>query len=390
MEKLITYANYQQFKQELDIEMHKAVESFVKIGYLLNVAATTDILLESGYANVNEFAKAEYKLEPTQVSRFINIHKRFGVPGEPRLQDQYANHGVAKLGIMLTLPDYVNAEITSDYSKSEINVLKSEIEEEQKISDLEVMMEEKDPVQQSLPEGLKQAVYQLIHDYPSDYLNMYNSITMEDLKEVMAPAGDCSYTIRIPGTGKIIVFAKSEGDIGIINVRTGENTHYEWQQLWDALKEYYVMGGDAKESWENVFKEKFPEEKKEEKVEQKKKESKVKTPKPQPKPQPKPAEPVKEPEKQIDGQDNIMNHPEYLPEDMHDENVLTGEVEDVQTEIAPVQQNKAISGYKAGITNAINLMSDYAKNEEWDELIQKAEDIIWRAKKIKEFKGESE
>ncbi|MGN1158234.1 MAG: hypothetical protein ACI4TK_18845, partial [Agathobacter sp.] len=126
MEVLAAYSNYRDFKQALDQEMYGAVEGFVKIGYLLQFAEDTNIVNEGGYATVNEFAKAEYGIDATQVSRFINIYKRFGVPGEPRLQEQYKNHGVAKLGIMLTLPDYINEEIPAEYSKTEINAVKKE------------------------------------------------------------------------------------------------------------------------------------------------------------------------------------------------------------------------------------------------------------------------
>lgn len=415
MGNLITYTNYQQFKQELDTEMHKAAEGFVKIGYLLNVAATTEILLESGYANVNEFARAEYGIDNTQVSRFINIHKRFGVPGEARLKEQFANHGVAKLGIMLTLPDYINEDISSEYSKSEINVIKHEYEAEQQISDIEVMCEEKDPLLQLLPEGLKQAVYQLIHDEPKLYVSIYNAITLDDLKEILAPAGECSYIVRIKGIGRMVIFMKTNENIVITNVRDGSKSSYAWVQLFNSLKEYFAMGEDAKDSWSNVFQEPFPEEKKEEKpqndnVQQSKptpkKETKVKVSAPKPKKEPKQepkVEEVKEPEEQIPGQDSILNHPEYLPEEMQKE-VLTGEVEDVpeasitdkdnvqqsSDEIAPVQEDMAntIRGYKAAISASLTIMEDKLKKEEWNVIISRAQDVIWRAKKIKELKGE--
>ena len=63
-------STYSEFKQELDKAMHQAAEAFVKIGYLLRKAKETDVLSESGYENVNEFAKGEYGLSPDQVSRY--------------------------------------------------------------------------------------------------------------------------------------------------------------------------------------------------------------------------------------------------------------------------------------------------------------------------------
>lgn len=418
MEELKRYTRYQEFKQALDAEMLRTAEGFVRIGYLLSYANETNIIAEAGYDNVNDFAKAEYGIDNTQVSRFIHIYERFGVPGEARLQEHYINHGVAKLGIMLTLPDYINEDISAGYSKTEINTIKKEFEEERKISDIEVMLEEKDEVQQSLPEGLKQAVYQLVHDYPEEYEKMYKAIALDDLKGIFAPNGEETYIIRIPGTGKMIIFFKANENIIITNVRSGDKDSFEWQQLFNALKEYFSMGSSAKESWENVFKEEFPKEEKPEntdnnKVEPEKskketrKESKVKVPKkPEAKPEPKP-EPTPEsaPEEQIPGQDNIMNHPEYLP----DEEKLTGEVEDLPEEseeelkeesvnsdnykvtpagleeIAPVQSKTNIDECVEEIRACMKRMDEHLENGDWAKVNAEATAIVWTLKKIKSF-----
>lgn len=396
METLARYqVSYQEFKQELDSEMQKTVEGFVKIGFLLNYATETNIVKEGGYDNVNAFAKAEYGIDATQVSRFVNIYRRFGEPGMPRLQTQYMNHGVAKLSIMLTLPDYVNEDIPSGYTKTEINAIKTEVEAEQKISDLEVMMEEKDPVQQSLPEGLKQVVYQMVHDYPQIYLRMYDAIGIEKMKEVVAPDGASTYTVRVPGTGKMFLVAKATENIVITNLRTGDKEYYEWQQLYSALEEYFDMGGDAKESWTNTFKEPFPEEEKQEekpendnvqqssKPEPKKepkKESKVKvaTPKPVKKEEPvkAPVEPVEE-----ESQEALTGEVEDIVAE--DDNTVDNNVQQSSEEIAPVQENSTIKGYKAAVHGSINRLEKLFNEEKWDELIVEAEKIVWRTKQIK-------
>lgn len=443
METLSRYhASYQEFKQALDTEMQKTVEGFVKIGFLLNFATETNIVEEGGYANVNDFAKSEYGIDATQVSRFVNIYKRFGVPGEPRLQEQYANHGVAKLGIMLTLPDYLNEEISESYSKSEITAIKHEVEEETKISDIEVMCEEKSTLQQLLPEGLKQLAMQFVKDYPKEYAELYEAVTLEDVKEIMAPNEVATYSVRIPGVGKILMFVKANENIVATNARNGDKDTYEWEDFFTAVKDYFVLGTDAKESWCNIFQEPWPlEEKKQEEkpvenvtkphkdnVQQskQKKASKVKTPEPKnviktEKTVSKEAENVSNDEEQILGQDNIMNHPEYLPDDMKEDmsEVLTGEVEDIQDDagiisddkatntdndnmqqahegmkvehFAPVQQDMkgTIRGYKAAIKSSIHIMKDKCDNNDWSTVIAKATDIVWRAKKIQELEGKN-
>lgn len=434
MEQLSNYrASYQEFKQTLDEEMNRVAEGFVRIGYLLSFAAETNIINEGGYDNVNDFAKAEYNIDATQVSRFVNIYKRFGIPGEPRLQDQYSNHGVAKLGIMLTLPDFLNEEITEGYSKSEINAIKHEYEAEQQVSDIEVAIEHaemKESVQYSLPQMLTKAVYQLIHDEPALYKRLYDCIELDDMKEILAPMGENSYIVRIKGIGRLTLFLKNTG-VNLINLRDGSKEDYSWQKLFDAFKEYFAMGADAKDSWSNVFQEPYPEEQKVESVKasdksiekaakhdknnvtKQKKESKVKVVEHKEKKEEKPTEELaKEPEEQLPGQDNIMNHPEYLPDDMKEDKqeVLTGEVEDIENPVntdkdnvqqahegmkvehfAPVQQDteEVIRGLKANIRAALHVAIDKCDKEDWSTVYVKATDVVLKAKKLMELEGKN-
>ena len=52
MENVIEkYRSYQEYKAELDSELSKTAEGFVRIGYLLKLARDTDILHESGYSS---------------------------------------------------------------------------------------------------------------------------------------------------------------------------------------------------------------------------------------------------------------------------------------------------------------------------------------------------
>ena len=362
MEILKTYSNYQQFKQELDTEMTRTAEGFVRIGYMLAYAAETNIINEGGYETVNDFAKAEYGIDATQVSRFVNIYRRFGVHGEPRLQDKYMSHGVAKLGIMLTLPDAVNEEISDTYSKAEINELKKIVDEEKQISDIEVLCEEKDKLQELLPEGFKRLVMQYVKDYPEEYVKIYDAITLDDLKEIMAPSGESMHKVRIPGKGAYMIFAKADEYITATSLRTQEKENYGWEQFFEELKEYFVMGADAKDSWSNIFKEPYPETEPEKEDSQKgekpdkhnvqqakpRKESKVKIPAPKAKKEePEPVEETeKEAEEQLQGQMNVTDFPDYLPDSMKEERqeVLTGEVVDVEDVVKDEKNNMENAG----------------------------------------------
>ena len=72
MEELQVKGTYSEFKEQLDTELKKSVESFVRIGYLLKIARDTEILYESGYPSVVEFAKAEYGIDRSPSRRGEN------------------------------------------------------------------------------------------------------------------------------------------------------------------------------------------------------------------------------------------------------------------------------------------------------------------------------
>ena len=116
---IVTYSYYEDFKQQFDSCMQATANNFVKIGYLLKQARDTDILKESGYSGMGEFAKAEYGLDNSTTSRFIAICDRYGA-GNDHLLPKYAEYGYSKLAEMLTLPDSVADAITPEITKEEI------------------------------------------------------------------------------------------------------------------------------------------------------------------------------------------------------------------------------------------------------------------------------
>lgn len=373
--QVITYTDYKQYKEELDTELQKSAESFVRIGYLLKVARDTNILRDSGYANVNEFAQKEYGLDKTQVSRFININDKFSEDGySERLKMEYRGFGYAKLSIMLLLPEEVNNMISPSYSKAEIQAIKEEVDEEKKISDIEVMLEPENKMQQGMENNLTKAVNQLGKNEPELYVTLFRAYTegasVKSMKEILAPAGEKIYSVRLPGVGREMLSVKeNEERITLVNVRTGEMEEYDWGKMKQALADNMDFEKNPEESWQAIYGEEFPKKEEVVPVQQEKasprKESKVskaKVEKPgekkktnelaekvekyreehpeeakkwdderkgqvrqpeelkegmqQNEPDAAGEETEKEPESQVEGQIDIYNYPEYLPEGM--------------------------------------------------------------------------
>lgn len=251
MEQTITYTKtYREYKQELDTELQKTAEGFVRIGYLLKVARDTEILAESGYTTVTEFAKAEYGIDKTMVSRFISINDKFAEGGySDQLQEQYKGYGYAKLTLMLTLPDEINQQLSPAYSKAEIQAIKDEVDEEKNVSDLEVMMEAP-AAPAATGTGtedtlLDRLIRQLGEDSPELYAQMALTMSLQGeeqikaAKETMAPNEEKQYSIRISGIGRYMVSIRdTEDTITATSLRTMEQHTYDYPALlaaWAAI-----------------------------------------------------------------------------------------------------------------------------------------------------------
>lgn len=262
MEEII-YQNYEEYKKTVERVLNKTVEDFVTIGYLLKKGRDTDILKESGYANVNEFADAEYHLDASQVSRFIRINDKFAVDGySDRLKPEYQGYGYAKLAIMLTLPDELNEELSPDMSKKEIQAVKEEVELEGKVTDIEVLLEGDRDEQKELS-NLAKGMHQLFEDEPALFKEVYEAMEgapgLRTLKEILVPSGEKVYSVRIQGIGRImLIMNDNEDQITVYKVRSNEKTFHSWEEV-KAYIESLLSDRPARERWEELFGREFPE-----------------------------------------------------------------------------------------------------------------------------------
>lgn len=245
---------YRELKVAMDSEMGKTAESFVRIGYLFKMARDTDVLQESGYSSYLEFAEKEYSMDKSQVSRFINIHTKFSNPEDPtRLSEKYQGFGSAKLAIMLTLPDTIIEELTPTFAKSDIQAVKEEVDAESKISDLEVLMEQTETTKeadgQQEPDILHQVVGQILDG------DLYMRIKIRQalkssrkealLQEILAPAGEAMHSVRIKGVGRLMLSVKGlDTEIALINVRSDSKEMYSWEAVIRAVEDYCTSHTD--------------------------------------------------------------------------------------------------------------------------------------------------
>lgn len=394
--------SYKDFKAELDHEMHRAAQGFVRIGYLLRKARDTDILIDSPYKNVLEFAEKEYGLDKSQTSRFIAINERFGDPEDPeQLAEQYRPFGVKKLNMMLMLPDSLNEELTDDYTAAEIAEIKAEVTEEQKITPLEVMAEEQDHTDLSM---LARVLYKIGEDDPemmmelmdADYLStLTDEMRQERLLEILAPAGQKMYMARVQGVGKMALVINGRR-ITLTNVREDSKEEYTPEDIEESLGELYrrswtseAVPETAKQMWERIYQREVPEVA----PVQPKKETKVSTPqKPQKaKNEHKASEIDKKPQKtdgneQKTDESGKLDRDELMPEPVEEE-----EPKSTVTDLSkvPARESKGedntVRGWKAGLSHDIGACERLLRDKQYRALRTKLEGMLNIVKRIIDY-----
>lgn len=266
MNEIVYQKGYEEYRAELGAELASASESFVRIGYLLKVARDTDILKYTSYTTYVEFAKAEYGLEKTQVSRFIRINDRFSEGGNSmELKEEYKGFGTRKLGVMLTLPEEITEELSPEYTVEDIETIQKEVKEEQKITPIEDFVE-KVEAEKTNDAGAKlakvdilvAAVFEIGKAYPEVFERMYGANNL-NYKKMLAPIADQMYIVRVMGAGKLMIICK-ESEISIINARTNEKTSRTWEEMlavWMSLFAGYVSWG-CEETYKELYGIDFP------------------------------------------------------------------------------------------------------------------------------------
>lgn len=393
MNEMIYKKSYREYKEELDQELGKTAEGFVRIGYLLKVARDTDVLKESGYANVVEFAQAEYSIDKTQVSRFIHINDKFSEDGySDHLLDQYKGFGYSKLTLMLAIPEEINVELSPAFTREEIKAIKEEVEAEKQVTDIEVMLEEEQETPDYIPDKLIFKVFmQMVHDDVKLYEDLCRNT--ENAKEILCPDSERVYSVRIPGTGRIMAIFKADSDVvSLVNVRTNEKTAGFMEDVRECIDCIVATPDRQKENWEILFKEPYPVEEKPEVAPEQQKEEK----KEEKKEAPKTSKVVKAKKEKADGNDGSsgMQKNDFMPEpagepleDSTEENKQEETVEESSAEDVLEEYKNTIRGYKAGITAGTRRILDMVAAEEWEKALNATKDVEFRLEQIIKLSG---
>lgn len=121
----MTINDWLALKGQLEAELRGAAAGFVRIGYLLRKIDETEGYKNDGSKSLTEWAKDNYGLSATAVSRFMAINKKYSIDGySDQLRLEYAQYGSAKLSEMLALPDSDLEMVSPEMKREDIREIK--------------------------------------------------------------------------------------------------------------------------------------------------------------------------------------------------------------------------------------------------------------------------
>lgn len=375
--------DYIQSKNEIKQELGGIVKSFVRIGWQLTRIDKSGAYKHDGYNTIAEFAKAEYGMNPSGVSRFMNVYERYSLPGDtPELQEQYKDFKFAQLTEMLQLPEEDRQIFHAEDKREDIRELK-DFNKENENNPMNLLDWKS---AQNTEDKLKATIQEFFHEKQGVLNTLYSSEAyqagnIKGMSQIINPGDSMSYR---KGT-VFLMFHQEDITVKIFN---GEMKNITWEQFFAYTQEIFAEAAAGNRTYENYFgiPEEAPAEPEKEEISPTTEQSVRPEPKiapAQPEPTKEPVEkvdnsvdkcqktaveekeelrtestvlkpdfqtsepkpkntgksqeiPLSEPEPQIPGQDNIQNHPEYMTEPVTEQDVHP------ESEIAPAQSEQPV------------------------------------------------
>lgn len=364
VEGQITLDEWMQWKEDIRRKLKETAGNFVYIGCRLRQIRDSGML--DGAEDIFEFAQREYGLSKSTTSRFIAVNERFADPYNPLLiRDEFENIGSSKLSEMLTLPDAECTLITEKTTVKEIRELKTFNKEAEKLeSETESGIEPVATSQQNAEieanyTPLQKCIIKFFEDKKQMVGKALELIKEENYKDAYETVNPGGYASCVNGICFLFLYEWSRGATYklmapkcITNISATEflkeleliYSQKEWEEIYpkkeiaqeeakpvaeevqkpaeipkeDATEEPGQKPDEAPEDKEN---ESIPEQETEQNVEQNTLHD-VEPTIPEPDPiqeEPQEEEPaVQQSEEQIEGQDAVENHSEWMPDKTED------------------------------------------------------------------------
>lgn len=280
MEQLrLTLPELEQEEKQIRENLGGIVRNFVKTGWHLSRIDRSGAYKLKGYHSVTEYARETFGMAPDGVSRFIHVYEKYSIQGDtPELREEYRDFNFSQLTEMLQLPEEDHTMIRPETKREDIRDLKKFNKQSEHNPDnlLNWQQDPDDIIREAVKEFFKAREKDLneIYDqygvgpYPEEDIKKMSRFLYHEKKKKFQ--NDRVFLILYPDQ----IFIKSSD---------GELHDITWTEFFQTMGSIFDGSAAGKDTWENYFN----------------------------------PDPAGDFEEQIPGQDNIMNHPEYIPGKLH-------------------------------------------------------------------------
>lgn len=275
----ITIDEYLMAKQEIEIRLRRVADDFIAIGFRLRQIRDSESYRQEGYTSMKDFAKKEYDMEESTVSRLISVNTHFSVGGySDRIQPEYKNYSVSTLYEMIKLTVEDRKLIVAGSTTAVVRELRKFNRESQEYSAnsaTETEAAEDDNTAETVKaqvlcessvayNDFEKVIIEFFRNERELLNEIYQMSDYESIVDRINPSGSRTFRKKI-----YMLFMYGYGEGLILKKMGEENTSYTWQQFIETtVNVYKATYTDHDTVWENFYKpepevsgEKEPEEK---------------------------------------------------------------------------------------------------------------------------------
>lgn len=240
--------DYIQSKNEIKQELGGIVKSFVRIGWQLTRIDKSGAYKHDGYNTIAEFARTEYGMNPSGVSRFMKVYEKYSVLGDtPELKEQYREFKFNNLVEMLQLPEEDQQIFHPEDKREDIRELKDFNKENESnpmnLLDWKSAQSTEDKLHATIQEFFREKTGILNALYSSE---AYQSGNIKEMAQIVNPGDSMSYR---KGT-VFLMFHQEDITVKIFN---GEMRNISWDQFFTYTQEIFAEAAAGAKTYENYF-----------------------------------------------------------------------------------------------------------------------------------------
>lgn len=240
--------DYIQSKNEIKQELGGIIKSFVRIGWQLTRIDKSQAFKHDGYNTISEFAKAEYGMNPSGVSRFMKVYEKYSIPGDtPELQEQYKDFKFNNLVEMLQLPEEDQQIFKPTDKREDIRELKDFNKENENnpmnLLDWKSAQSTEDKLRATIQEFFREKHGVLNTLYSSE---AYQTGNIKEMAQIINPGDSMSYR-----KGTVFLMLHQE-DI-TVKIFNGEMKNISWEQFFTYMQEIFAEAAAGAGTYENYF-----------------------------------------------------------------------------------------------------------------------------------------